>query len=187
MGIRANSLADYSVPDYHDQSAVVSLLASTLPATRAVASYWRVADFDYADTTDTWTAELAHNPPEDDFLRYHGPGGFSVAFGQHVARVHAACRWSGFATIAPLQQVHAVAFRSISRALGGSRIVLIPDYDPVEEIALYDGASLDGCIALLQQRWGAPHPTTEIVTEDVEVYYRRQFPVWYVETLKHDG
>ncbi len=179
-------MADYSVPDYHDQTAVVSLLAPTLPATRAVADYWRAADSDYT-ACDTWTAELAHNPPEDDLLRYHGPGGFSVAFGKHVTRVHAACRWSGFATIAPLQQVHAAAFRSIARALGGSRIILIPDYDPVEEIALYDGVSLDECIALLQQRWGAPHPTTEIVTEDVEAYYRRKTPVWFVESLNRDG
>lgn len=186
MGVRANSLANYSVPDYHDQTAVLSLLEPTLPAARAVANYWRAADPNYT-TRDTWTAEVTHNPPEDDFLRYYGPGGFSVAFGQQVARVHAACRWSGFATIAPLQHVHVAAFRSIARALGGSRIVLIPDYDPVEEIALLDGVSLDECIALLQQRWGAPHPATEIVTEDVEIYYRRQFPVWYVERLTHDG
>ena len=187
MGIRANSLADYSVPDYCDQTAVASLLASALPATQAVADYWRATDPDYVATADTWIAELAHNPPENNFLRYHGPGGFSVAFGQHVVRVHAACRWSGFATISPLQRVHAGAFRSIGRALGSSRIVLIPDFDPVEEMALYAGSSLDECIALLRERWGVPHPTTDIVTDDGEVYYKRKLPVWYVENIKHDS
>ena len=65
-------------------------------------------------------------------------------------------------------------------------MVLIPDYDPVEEIALYDGSCLDECIALLEQRWGTPQPTTAIVTDDVEVYYRRKFPAWYVERLNQD-
>src|SRR5947209_4877244 len=74
-----------------------------------------------------------------------------------------------------------------ARAVGGTRIVLIPDYDPVHDIALYGGCSLDECIALLRQRWGEPHPATEIVTEDVQVYYRREFPVWYVESLNRDG
>jgi hypothetical protein len=187
MGIRANALTDHRVPDYRAQAAVVSLLTPTLSAARAVADYWRAAQPDYADTADVWSARFIHNPPEDDYLRYDGPAGFSVSFGERVAQVSGPCRWSGFCTIAALQQPHAIAFRAISRALGGECMVLIPDYDPVEEIALYAGSSLAECITLLEQRWGAPHPTTEIVTEDVEVYYRRQFPVWYVETLKHDG
>lgn len=187
MGIRANALTDYRVPDYRDQAAVVSLLSPALSATLAVSAYWRVEDPDGADTNGVWSAYFVHNPPEDDILRYNGPGGFGVTFGQRVARVHAACRWSGFATMAELQQVHATALRSIARALGGTRIVLIPDYDPVEEIALYDGGSLEVCVELLRQRWGAPHPRTEIVTPDVEEYYRRKFPVWYVESINQDG
>ena len=39
--------------------------------------------------------------------------------------------------------------RRIARALGGTRILLTPDYDPVEEITLYDGGSLDDCVELL--------------------------------------
>jgi hypothetical protein len=188
MSIRADALVDYRLPDYRDQLAVISRLTPSLPDARTVVEYWRIADPDYSeDTTGGWAARLVHNPPEGDFLRYHAPGGFSIAFGEHVARVSGICRWSGFATIRQLQQVHAAAFRSIARALGGTRMVLIPEYDPVNDIALYGAGSLDECIALLQQRWGAPHPTTDIVTEDVEVYYRRQFPVWYLETLNHDG
>jgi len=63
-------------------------------------------------------------------------------------------------------------------------MVLIPDYDPVEEIALYDGKSLDDCIVLLRERWGAAEPETRIVTDDVEIYYRRKTPAWFVETLE---
>jgi hypothetical protein len=187
MGIRANALTDHRVPDYRNQASVVSLLTPTLPAARAVADYWRTAQPDYADTAEAWSARLVHNPPEDDLLRYNGPGGFSVAFGERVARVSGPCRWSGFCTMTALQPPHATAFRAISRALGGERMVLIPDYDPVEEIALYDGSSLDECIALLEQRWGAPQTTTAIVTDDVEVYYRRTSPPWYVERFTHDG
>ena len=188
MSIRADALVDYQLPDYRDQPAVISRLVPSLPDACAVVEYWRVADPDYSEDTATdWTGRLVQNPPEDDFLRYHGPGGFSIAFGERVARVSGTCRWSGFATTRQLQQVHATAFRSIARALGGTRMVLIPEYDPVNDIALYDAGSLDRCIEFLQQLWGAPHPTTDIVTDDIEVYYRRQFPVWYVEVLNHDG
>ncbi len=183
MGIRANALTDHHVPDYRDQAAVVSLLAVTLPAARAVADYWRAAQPDYADAVDAWSAYFLQSPTEGDYLRYDGPAGFSVSFGQRVARVSGPCRWSGFCTMAALQPPHAAAFRVISRALGGGRIALIPDYDPVKELALYDGSSLDECITLLEQRWGAPEPTTTIVTDDVEVYYRREHPAWFIERL----
>jgi hypothetical protein len=187
MGIRANALTDHRVPDYRAQAAVVSLLTPTLSAARAVADYWRAVQPDYADTSDAWSARFIHNPPEDDYLRYDGPGGFSVSFGERVARVSGPCRWSGFCTMPALQQPHAIAFRAISRALGGERMVLIPDYDPVEEIALYDGSSLADCITLLEQRWGAPQLTTGIVTDDAEAYCRRKIPAWYVESFTHDG
>lgn len=183
MGIRAIVLTDYHVADYRDQPAVISLLTPALPAARAVADYWRSVQPDYTDTVDSWSTRLAQNPPKDDFLRYKGPAGFTVAFGARVARVNGPCRWSGFCTMAALQSLHAAAFRAISRALGGERMVLIPDYDPVEEIALYDARSLDDCIALLEQCWGLPQPTTMIVTDDVEVYYRRQHHAWFVERL----
>src|SRR5438105_375975 len=130
MGIRANALTDHRVPDYRNQTAVVSLLTPSLPATRAVVEYWRVAQPDYIDSAEAWSARFIHNPPEDDYLRYDGPGGFSVSFGERVARVSGPCRWSGFCTMATLQQPHARAFRAISRALAGTRMALIPDYDP---------------------------------------------------------
>lgn len=187
MSVRANALVDYRVPDFRDQPAVVSLLAPSLPAARAVGDYWRAVDPAYSDTAEGWTAQLGHNPPEDDRLRYHGPGGFSIVFGKRVARVSGICRWSGFAMMHQLQQVHAAGFRSIAGALGGTQMVLIPEYDPVDDIAIYDVGSLDKCIELLQERWGAPHPTTDVVTDDVEVYYRRTVPVWYVERLNHNG
>lgn len=183
MGIRANALTDHRVPDYRNQVAVVSLLAPTLPAARAVADYWRAAQPDYTDAVDVWNAYFLQSPTEGDYLRYDGPAGFSVRFGERVARVSGPCRWSGFCTMAALQPPHVAAFRAISRTLGGERMVLIGDYDPVEEIALYDSGSLDQCITLLEQRWGEPQPTTSIVTDDVEVYYRRKHPPWFVERL----
>ncbi|MBN9692465.1 MAG: hypothetical protein J0M24_19625 [Verrucomicrobia bacterium] len=183
MGIRAKALTDHRVPDFRNQAAVLALLTPTLPATRVVADYWRAVQPHDTDTVDAWSAYFIQSPTEGDYLRYDGPAKFSVSFGERVARVSGPCRWSGFCTMAAIQSPHAVAFRAISRALGGQRMVLIPDYDPVEEIALYEGRCLDDCIALLEQGWGVPQPTTTIVTDDDEVYYQRQYPAWFVEKL----
>jgi hypothetical protein len=85
--------------------------------------------------------------------------------------------------MAALQQPHAAAFRVISRALGGGRMALIPEFDPVFEVAIYDGRGLDDCISFLEQRWGAPQPTTAVITDDVQILYRREHPAWFVERL----
>src|SRR5919109_1479299 len=93
------------------KAAVVSLLTPTLSAARAVADYRRVAQPDDTDTADAWSAYFVQNPAEGDYLRYDGPAGFSVSFGERVARVSGPCRWSGFSTMAALRQPHAAAFR----------------------------------------------------------------------------
>jgi hypothetical protein len=187
MGIRANALTDHKVPDFRNLPAVLSLLAPTMPAAIELRDYWRSVDSNYVDSNETWNVSFSRNPPEQDYLRYNGFGGLSVSFGEHVAQIHADCRWSGFVTMPPLQKVHAAAFLSIALALGGDHIVMTPDFDPVVEIALYNGGSLEDCINLLRQCWGAPHPITEVVTEDVEAYYRRKFPAWFVESLVGNG
>src|SRR5690348_8379789 len=143
MGIRANALTDHRVLNFRNQEAVLSLLTPTLPAVASVVDYWRATQADYTETVNAWSALLIQNPVEGEFLRYHGPAAFSVGFGIGVAKISGPCRWSGFCTIPLLQLVHAAAFREISRAIGGERMVLIPDYDPVYDAALYDGSSLD--------------------------------------------
>jgi len=183
MGDRANAMTDHRVEDYRDAAAVVAQLSSTIPAARCVRDYWRSVDPKSVETHEAWSVYRIVSPTEGEYLRYDGPGGLCVHFGSRVAIIGADCRWSGFVTMPGLQRVHVAAFQSIARALGGTRMVLIPDYDRVEEMARYDGSSLDECIARLHQCWGTPHPKTEIVTDDVEVYYRRQCPPWYVESL----
>lgn len=188
MGIRANALTDHRVADYRDQAAVLSLLAPTTSATLAVAAYWREAQpDDYTNTTETWRALCLRSGTEDEYLRYDGPAKFMVRFGKRVAVVSGPCRWSGFCTMPALQQVHAEAFREISRALGGTRIVLMAECEFVEELALYDGGSWEDCITMLQERRGDPQPTISIVTDDDEVYYRRKTSPYYVERLNNDG
>ena len=116
----------------------------------------------------------------------HGPGGFSVLFGPHVAVIGAACRYSGFATIAALQAAHLPGFRALAKAVGGTRLILVPeDNGPISDAALYDGASLDACVEIIRKTWGPPHSPIEVVTDNIDVYYRRETPIWYVEMLEN--
>jgi len=184
MSILAQGLTDYRLPDYQDHAAVLSRLAVTVSDLVPVCEYWRSVDPEFKEYRPAWIFDHRVHPT-NEYLAYYGPGGFSVHFGPRVALIGAGCRYSGFATIRPLQDVHLSAFKSVARVIGGTRLVLIPEENgPIHDAAMYDGASLDECVTLIRKAWGAPHPATEIVTEDVEVYYRRKFPVWYVETLE---
>ena len=183
MSILANGLIDNRVPDYRDNAAVIARLSPTVPDLIRVRDYWRSVDPQSKETHPSWTLVHHGNPP-DEYFAYYGPGGFSVHFGPRIACIEAACRYSGFATIPALQAVHLPAFMSVARALGGTRLVLMPQENgPVWDAAMYDGVSLEECITLIRRTWGDPHPTVEIVTEDVEAYYRREFPVWFVEII----
>jgi hypothetical protein len=184
MSTLAQGLTDYRLPDYRDHAAVLSRLATTVSDLAPVHEYWRSVDPESKEHRPAWTVDHRLHPA-DDYLAYHGPGGFSVRFGPRVAIIAAGCRYSGFATIRPLQNVHLAAFKSVARALGGTRLVLMPEENgPIYDAAMYGDVSLDECVTLILTTWGAPHPAAEILTEDLEAYYRRKFPVWYVETLE---
>jgi len=183
MSILAHGLIDNRVPDCRDHATVIARLSPTEPDLIRVRDYWRSVDLESKETNPSWTF-VHHGSPPDEYLAYYGPGGFSVHFGPQIACIGAACRYSGFVTMPALQAVHLPAFMSVARALGGTRLVLMPEENgPVWDAAMYDGVSLEDCIALIRKTWGDPHPTVKVVTEDVEVYYRRKFPVWYVESV----
>jgi hypothetical protein len=183
MSILTNGLIEYHVPNFRNHEALIATLSTTVPDLVRVSDYWRSVTPEYKGDHTAWTFIHEGEPSgEYEFLAYYGPGGFSVHFGPRVACIGASCRFSGFATIPPLQAVHLPAFRSIARSLGGTRIALMPEENgPIWDAAMYDGASLEDCIALVRKTWGDPHPRTEVVTEDPKVYDRRKFPVWYCE------
>jgi hypothetical protein len=182
VSVRAQALTDHRVPDFRDDAAVISSLSASLPACLAVEQYWRANGADHVENTNiSWYVTRIHNPAEGEFLRYHSPGGFSIAFGEKAAIIGGPCRWSGFCTIAELQAVHATAFGAIARALGGTTIALTHDCeDLINEAALYDGASAHDCIAMLQTKLGPPQPSLAIFSDDVETFYRRIPRPWYL-------
>jgi hypothetical protein len=181
MSILTHGLIDYDVPDFRDEATVIPRLSSTEPDLLRVRDYWRSVDSDCQEAYPAWTF-IRHGSPPDEWLAYRGPGGFSVHFGPRVACIGASCRFSGFATISSLQVVHLFAFKHIARMLGGTRLVLMPEENgPIWDAAMFDGASLDECVALIRKTWGDPHPRTEVLTDDLDTYYRRKFPVWYLE------
>jgi hypothetical protein len=176
MSILTYGLAEHGVRDYHDYVAVLDRLAPTVPDLLRVRDYWRSVSPQFMDSHPDWTV-IHHKNPPDEYLAYRGPGGFSVQFGQRVAVIGAACRYSGFVTIGPLQAIHLPAFRSIARALGGARLVLMPEENgPIEDAAMLDGASLDECITLLRRNWSEPHPRIEVVTDEDLVWYLDELP-----------
>jgi len=183
MGVRANALIDYRVPDHRNQGPVISLLAPTLTALHAVSSYWKSVQTDNPEEDGYWSATMHHPSPADEYLQYEGPGSFSIVFGEKVAGIHAGCRWAGFCTIPELQAVHVAAFRSVAIALGATRMILSPDYDPVEGDALFGGASLDDCVTALKYVWGTPYPVLEVIDESDKEFYKRRTPPWFMEQL----
>lgn len=183
MGVRANALFEHHVTDFRDHAAVLSALVPALPAALAVAEYWHVIhDSDRTDEPLTWWVQDLQNPDAGEYLRYCGPGGLSIGFDQRVAYIRASCRWSGFSTIASLQQLHVAAFKSIARALGGTRMVIIPDNDIVMD-AIYAGENLDGCIGILRNALSSPPADTVILSGSVEGW--KTWP-WFVESLSQE-
>jgi hypothetical protein len=183
MSILAQGLIDYGLSNYRDDTTVIARLYPAESDLMRVRDYWRSVDPDFREPYPSWTC-VRHGSPPDEYLAYYGPGSFSLHFGPRIACIGAPCRYSGFATMSALQAIHLRAFMSVAQALGGTRMVLMPEeHGPVWDAAMYDGVSLEECIALIQTSWGDPHPTVEVVTEDVGVYYRRKFPIWFVETV----
>jgi hypothetical protein len=185
MSILANGLTYYRVLNYRDHAAVIARLSMTISDLNRVRDYWRSVDPEFKEIHPMWSV-VHHGEGAYEHLAYYGPGGFSVRFGPRIACVEAACRYSGFATIPALQVAHLPAFKSVARSLGGTRLALIPEENgPIWDAAMYDGVSLDECIDLIRKTWGDPHSPTEVITEDIEVYYSRKTPVWYVEALEN--
>ena len=181
MSILVNGLTNHQVPNYRDQASVVERLSPTVPDLDRVRDYWRSTNGIFKETSPVWT------PVEDyTYFAYHGPGGFVVHFGAHVAVIVASCRYSAFVTMPALQATLLPAFRSVALALGGTRLIMMPDDDrPLGDAAMYNGASLDECVGLIRKTWGEPHSPTEVATEDFDAYNRRETPVWYVEALEN--
>jgi hypothetical protein len=186
MGTRTNALVDHRVADPLRTETVVELLSPTVTDCRAVRDYWSSIEPGYGDTNESWTSRFHHNPPEEDFVWYEGPGGLRVRFGSRAAVVSALCRWRGFLSIEELQRVHANAFRSIARALGGTQVVLIPDDDEVEPMAKYDGAQLGDCVGVLRQRCGPPKRRTVLAEDDSSLASPACWKVWHVESLYNE-
>ncbi len=156
MGTRTLGLLDYHLPQdvRREPLRVLDLLGASIPACLAVERYWQANDPDSeADPTGSWGVydrdgeELTH-------WWIGGPGGMVIRFGPRVARVRASARWRGFLTIPALRQVHRAAFAAIGRAVGATRILLVPDY--AEELieAAEGGKSFDECVRLMQTSWG---------------------------------
>jgi len=184
MSILANGLTDHRIPDFRDHAAVIARLSPTITDLGKARDYWRSVSADSTEPHPVWSVEH-FGEGETEYIAYRGPGGFSVHFGSHVAVVGAGCRYSGFATIPALQAAHLPGFRAVASALGGTRLVLVPeDNGPIWDAAMYEGASVDECVKLIRRTWGEPHSPTEVVTEDLDVYYRRKAPIWYVEVLQ---
>src|SRR5262245_59126237 len=126
MSILANGLTDHRIPDFRNHAAVIAQLSQTAADLVKVREYWRSVNADSIESYPTWSVEH-FGEGETEYLAYYGPGGFSVYFGAHVAVIGAGCRYSGFATIPALQAAHIPGFRAIARALGGTRLVLVPE------------------------------------------------------------
>jgi hypothetical protein len=185
MGTRTNILADHTVPDPLDRAAVLDWLAPALPKARAVRDFWNAYNPDEArDEDDRWEASRPCPSPYNGSVSYYAPGGFFVYFGSRVVNVRASLRWRGFLSIKPLRRVHLPALRTIAGLLGASRLVYLPDDDPILDAATLDGASLDDCISELRRRWGASQASVEDIEPEVVRATEHGVPtVWYLEML----
>lgn len=181
MSTLAHGLIDNQVTDYRDSASVIARLSSTESDLIRVRDYWRSVDSKSKEAYPSWTSVHHSNPPYEH-LTFYGPGGFSLHFGPQIVCIVAGCRYSGFVTIPALQAAHLPAFKSVARSLGGTRLVLMPEENGPIWDAIHDGISLENCIALMRKKWGDPHQTVEVITEDVKVYYRRKFPTRYVDS-----
>jgi hypothetical protein len=185
MGTRTNIIADHTVPDHLDRTAVLDRLAPALPEALAVRDFWNAYDPDESrNEGDRWEASPPCPPPHYQYVSYEAPGGFFVYFGSRVVNVRASLRWRGFLSIEPLRRVHLSALRKIAGLLDANRIVYLPDDDPVLDAARFEGASLDDCIGELGRRWGPPQASIEVIDPEVVRATDHRVPsVWYVESL----
>jgi hypothetical protein len=186
MGSRTNIIADHSVPDPLDRTAVLDRLAPALPEAMAVRDLWNTYDPEWAKGEgDRWEASPPSPPPHDRYVCYDAPGGLFVYFGSRVLNVRASLRWRGFLSIEPLRRVHLPAFRKIAGLLGASRIVYLHDDDLIIlDAARLEGAPVEYCISELGRRWGPPQASVEDIEPEVVRATERGVPtVWYLEML----
>jgi len=186
MGTRINVLVDHRVPDYKDRAAVIARLEPTLPAAIAVRDYW-IANDPESSRNDccVWsTSTVPGIQPKQEYLFYEGPGSLWLRFGVRVAYIFTGGRWRGFLSTNMLHKTHLAAFRSIARALGGTRMVLYGEYDPIDQAAVLDGKTLDECVGMLNELWGSPQPTVDVIDPKVVAATDHcSPPVWYYQML----
>lgn len=178
MGDRANGLLPESPDDLGDVRHTLLKLRSTRSEVIAVRDYWNSIQEDCDRYETEWCATLLS--PER--IWYRGPGGFFVRYESGNIVIKGGCRWSGFCTIPELQRVHAAAFLSIGRALGGSRLILLPDSQYTDD-CLYDGLTQTEYLKRLSEAWGMARTEFGIVTTDMDAYYSRPTPVWFLIEL----
>jgi hypothetical protein len=184
VGTRANALLDHQVPDARNRTTVLAMLAPTTPSAMAIQNHWDDDDpCSPHDREDGWYAF----PERDgmlsrDYLSYNGPGGLSIQFGEKAARIRARCRWRSFLTEEPLRLRYVRAFRRIARALGSDWLAYFPSSDEIDEAALYGGETLDGCMAMMQRKWGPSESSIESVSPAVLNRASLYTPsVWYFD------
>jgi hypothetical protein len=158
------------------------VLTSVLPAVEAVESYWHgVEPENSTPEPELWKPAQHYGP---DQLDYIGPGGFLISFGQRVVCISASARWSGFLTIEPLRNVHLAAFRSISRSVGGTRLLLLPDAMDERYHAISEALSQEQCVARLREKYGPPQPSVTAIPPGA---FTAAIPgshlVWFSEVL----
>jgi hypothetical protein len=170
--------ANHRVPNLLDRASVLARLSPTAPDIVRLRDYWRQLGCIDETFGETWIAG------EGRSHGYSGPGGFCLALGAHVAWMSTFRPYAWFALVPQHQAALVTAFRSVTRALGGNRVVVMPDYLNLGRDLTHDNdESLDECVARLQKRCGDPHPRIGALDESWDVYKRREFPVWYLETL----
>jgi hypothetical protein len=151
--ILTEGLCDHSLPDFRDKSEVIARLSQTLPILRGVENYLRNENPARKEEYLEWTLLC-----DFTYFAYWGPGSFSAMFGAHVAVINPSIRYGAFVRTPLLQAVYLPAIRSIVRALGGHRLVLMPDTDSAlgdSADCLRDGkATLDECVHLIKKAWG---------------------------------
>jgi hypothetical protein len=159
-----------------DAVQVLSKLMTARGAALAVEDGWESLWCDFRPKGEiNWQARLCA-PGE---LWYHGAGGLFVRFAGTLVRVSSGCRMWAFATMPAIQKAHSDAFVAICQALGGDRLMVIPDSNPIED-ELCEGMPFSRCTSLLEQKWGKPHQQFRILAKDREAFFALPHSPWFL-------
>jgi hypothetical protein len=188
VGVRTRGFVEYRLPEAarHEPERILRILSQSTRTCREVEHYWRTHDPSHTpELVPTWSMSVFRNDV-DDLSRwwFHGPGSMKVRFGPQVAQIFAGARWRGFLSIPALREVHHAAFRSIARSLIAKRILFVPDFAEQLDEAVYDGASFDACLRLMEATWGpAQGSLCDISPQVVAQCEHGQPEGWYLEPV----